>query len=180
MRILKENTAALIIDMQERLFPHIYQNQQLQKNCAILIKGLKLLEIPLLLTEQYSKGLGATIAPIQILLEENTPLEKMAFSCCGSEDFMKNLQAVNKKFVVICGIEAHVCVQQTVIDLLEKNYQPVVIADCISSRKEADKNIALERMRQAGAVITSYESILFELCRVAGTEQFKQISKLVK
>jgi len=180
MRILKENTLGLVIDYQERLLPHIYENQQLLENTAILIEGLKALAIPLFLTEQYRKGLGPTTPEIRNLFSPFNPMEKVSFSCCDDQDFAKALAETGQKSVVICGIEAHVCVMQTAIDLVKNHYVPVVVEDCISSRKPQDKQTALKRMRQEGVIITSCESILFELCRFAGTAQFKAISKLVK
>ncbi len=180
MRILREETAALCIDIQERLFPHIDGHEILQHNTRILLQGLQALDIPLLVTEQYRKGLGATIAPVQEIIPHFQPIEKLAFSCCGSDDFNAELKATGKLNVIVFGIETHVCVLQTALDLLEHGYRPVIVSDCVSSRRPSDKTVALERMRGAGCTITSYESILFELCRVAGTATFKTISRLVK
>jgi len=180
MRILRENTLGLVIDYQERLLPHIYENQQLLANTMVLIEGLKALEIPLIVTEQYRKGLGITVPEIKNLFSPFNPMEKVSFSCYDDQGIGKALAATGQKSVVICGIEAHVCVLQTAIDLMENNYMPVVVADCISSRKPDDKQTAIKRMRQEGIIITSCEAILFELCRAAGTDQFKTISKLVK
>ncbi len=180
MRIINEEIVGLIIDIQERLLPHIDENKKLIANVSILLEGLKVLEIPVLITEQYRKGLGPTVAEVEEKLLYFNPLEKMTFSCCDDNGFIAELEKVERKNVIICGIESHVCVLQTTIDLLAKGYQPVVVADCISSRKQQDKEVAIERMRQEGAVITTYESILFELARVSGTEKFKAISKLVK
>lgn len=180
MRILVENTAGLIIDIQERLYPFIYDNEQLTRNTEILIKGLKALEVPLIVTQQYTKGLGETIVPIAEALGEFEYLEKTAFSCCDDGGFSAELEGLDRKYIIVTGIEAHVCVLQTTIDLLEKDYVPVVVEDCISSRRPNDKKTAVERMRREGAVITTYESILFELLRYSGTDTFKAISKLVK
>lgn len=180
MRIKVEESAGLIIDIQEKLLPHISEHHQLARNTEILISGLKILEVPLIVTEQYVKGLGPTIAPISDLLIDNQSIEKMSFSCCDEELFTNKINKLEKKVIIIAGIEAHVCVLQTVIDLLEKGFRVVVIEDCVSSRSLSNKNNAIERMRQEGAIISSYESILFELTRVSGTEKFKAISKLVK
>jgi nicotinamidase-related amidase len=180
MRILKEQTAGLVIDIQERLFPFIYENETLTRNAEILVKGLQALAVPIVVTEQYTKGLGPTILPLQQLFGDAKPLEKMAFSCCDDQAFMHQLDALQKKFIVITGIESHVCVLQTTIDLLEKNYIPVVVEDCVSSRRLNDKIMAINRMRRMGAVITTYESVLFELLRYSGTDEFRIISKLVK
>jgi nicotinamidase-related amidase len=107
-------------------------------------------------------------------------IEKTAFSCCDEPAFTSALAALHKQFVLIAGIESHVCVLQTVIDLLERGYQPVLVEDCVSSRKEGDKDISVHRMLKEGALVTTYESILFELCRFSGTDAFRAISKLVK
>lgn len=180
MRIHRENTTGLIIDIQERLFNHIHQNEALKKNVRILIQGLRLLDIPLLVTEQYSKGLGETIPEVKDLIGEFRPIEKITFSCCDESRFLRELNMLNRKYVILAGIEAHVCVLQTVLDLVENGYVPVLVEDCISSRKLNDKTIGIERMRQEGSIITTYESVLLELCRVAGTETFKKISGLIK
>ena len=180
MRILKENTLGLVIDIQERLLPHIHQYEKMLSNTTILIDGLKVLNIPLLITEQYRKGLGPTVNEIQNKFDDFAPLEKMTFSCCDEDGFNRKLKELDRKNVIIFGIEAHVCVLQTALDLISDGYQPVVISDCISSRSIDDKLIAIERMRKEGAIVSSYESILFELARISGTEAFKAISKLVR
>lgn len=180
MRILTENTAGLVIDIQERLLPHIFEHEKILRNVEILLEGFSILDVPIIVTEQYRKGLGPTLNEVQDKILKFEPREKMTFSCCDDQAFVLEMEAVKRKNVVICGIETHVCVLQTSIDLLAKGYQPVVVEDCVSSRKENDKKIAIGRMRQEGAIITSYESILFELTRMSGTETFKSISKLVK
>jgi len=180
MRILKHQSTGLIIDIQERLFPHIHDSSVVAHHTAILIKGFRALDIPILLTQQYTKGLGDTIPAIRVAMGEYDILEKISFSCCDDPGFMGAINKLGNRYVIIAGIEAHVCVFQTTLDLVENGYQPVVVEDCISSRKANDKKVAVERMRQEGAIITTYESILFELCRYAGTEEFKKISQLVK
>lgn len=180
MRILREQTAGLIIDIQERLFPLIHEHENIARNSGILIRGLQALNVPVIVTQQYTKGLGPTISPLMELFSQPSPIEKMAFSCCDEDSFMTGLSALNKRFVIISGIETHVCVLQTTIDLLEKNYVPVVIEDCVSSRRLNDKQIAISRMRKEGALISTYESVLFELLRWSGTDDFRAISKLVK
>jgi nicotinamidase-related amidase len=179
-RILKEDTAAIVIDVQERLYPLIYENEKTSKNMVTLIKGLKILNIPLIVTQQYTVGLGSTIAPIKDALGDYSHIEKKAFSCCGDTAFMDALNKLNRKNVILMGIESHVCVLQTALDLLDKGFVPVLIEDCVSSRKLNDKLIAVERMRSEGTVVSTYESILFELTMVSGTEVFKGISRLVK
>jgi nicotinamidase-related amidase len=180
MRILKENTVGLIIDFQERLLPHMHERQQLLENTKTLIKGLNALDVPLLVTEQYRKGLGATVPEISDLFAPFHFLEKVAYSCCDDQGCAEALAATGRKYVLIAGIEAHVCVMQTAVDLMGKGCMPVLVADCVSSRKPGDSQTAISRMRQEGVIVTSCESILFELCRFAGTDQFRTISKLVK
>lgn len=180
MRINPHHAMGLVIDIQERLFPHIDDNDGLAQRCSILIQGLKLLGIPLVVTEQYVRGLGSTIAPISEALGTYTALEKMSFSCCADSTVQGVLMGSSKHTVIICGIEAHVCVMQTVLDLRAQGNTVVVVEDCIGSRKPNDKRVALERMQCAGAVLATYESILFELCGVSGTDTFKAISRLVK
>ena len=180
MRILKDRTAALIIDIQERLYPFIFESEKLTKNVSQLIEGLKIIGIPIFVTEQYVKGLGPTIEPLASLLGSNLRIEKMSFSCCDEPRVMEGIAVTGKENIIIAGIESHVCVLQTVTDLKRNGYHPVVVEDCVSSRTENDKKMAIERMRQEGAIITTCESILFELLRYSGTEQFRGISRLVK
>lgn len=180
MRILKEDTIGLFIDIQEKLFPHMQEMDQLEQNLITLSAGLKVLEIPFLVTEQYPKGLGITILPLKMAFCDYLAIEKMSFSCCDEPRFTNTLSAADRKNVILCGIETHVCLLQTALDLLQAGYQPIVLEDCVSSRKISDKHTAIERMRQEGVIISSLESILFELTRFSGTETFKAISKLVK
>jgi nicotinamidase-related amidase len=179
-RLKRNETAAIVIDVQEKLFPLIHEHDQLAKNMSILIQGLKILGIPLLVTQQYTKGLGETISTIKEAIGDYRHIEKMSFSCCGDEGFMSELKKLNKKNVILMGIESHVCVLQTALDLIAENFQPVLIEDCVSSRKPNDKRIAVKRIKQAGAIVSTYESILFELTEVSGTDLFKSIVKLVK
>ncbi len=179
MRILKEKTIGLVVDVQEKLLPHMEESSIITLNIKKLVEGMNILKIPMMLTEQYKKGLGATIPALQEIMEYE-PVEKIAFSCFEEMALRMKLENMDRNFVVIAGIEAHVCILQTAIDLKEKGYQPVVVEDCVSSRKINDKKIAMDRMKNSGIIITTYESILFELCRYAGTEQFKNISRLVK
>ena len=180
MRINRESSAGLLIDIQEKLFPHMEEKDTLLKNTMKLIEGLKVLHVPLVITEQYPKGLGSTIEEIGTLVDQDQAIEKISFSCCDEPAVMQNLTMRSRKTIIICGIEAHVCVLQTVIDLQNSGFTAVVVEDCISSRNKNDKAIAVDRMRAEGAVITTCESILFELARVAGTDEFKSISRLVK
>ncbi|TAJ06914.1 isochorismatase family protein [Marinilabiliaceae bacterium JC017] len=180
MRVIKENTISLLIDVQERLFPHIHEHVTLKKNLEILLAGLKTLNVPVIVTEQYKKGLGETIDDIEVLVEQCPHAEKVAFSCCDEPGVIEKIEISTKRFVIIAGIESHICVLQTAIDLKERGFTPVVVEDCVGSRTAENKRIAMDRLRQEEVIVTSYESILFELCRKAGTDAFKTISKLVK
>jgi nicotinamidase-related amidase len=180
MRILKERCAAIIIDVQERIFPVIHENEKLAKNIAILVQGLKVMGIPIFVSEQYVKGLGPTIETVAIHLPNVGRVEKVSFSCCDEPRILEGIAISGKENIILAGIESHVCVLQTVIDLKRNGYHPVVVEDCISSRNPNDKIVALERMRQEGTIITTYESLLFELLRYSGSEQFRAVSRLVK
>lgn len=180
MRILKDRTVALIIDIQERLYPFIFENERLIKNVVKLIEGLKIIGIPIFVTEQYVKGLGSTIETVANVLGSQSRIEKISFSCCDESRVMEGIATSGKEDIIITGIESHVCILQTTIDLIHNGYHPVVVEDCVSSRHENDKRMAIERMREEGAIITTCESVLFELLRFSDSKQFKEISRLVK
>jgi len=180
MRILRENSIGLVIDIQERLVPAMEENEVLVENCKKLIQGLQILGVPMLVTQQYTKGLGETIEDVKALFADFHYIEKKDFSCYEEPVFAEKLALSGAKNVIICGIESHVCVLQTALDLKEAGYTPVVVSDCISSRSFDNLDLAAERFRHEGIMMTSYESILFELTRSAGAPGFKEISKLVK
>lgn len=180
MRIRRENTIAVAIDIQERLFPVMHEKERLLQNCGILLKGLKELEVPLVVSQQYTKGLGPTLAEIQEIISDFTYLDKTEFSCCDAPEIMDQIGRYGAKNILLFGIESHVCVLQTAVDLKEKDYNPVVVMDCVSSRNPANMELARERFRHEQILMASYESILFELTRKAGSEEFKAISRLVR
>lgn len=180
MRILLNETAAALIDIQEKLFPHMADGQTMLQNSLQLIDGFKVLGVPMLVTQQYTRGLGPTIAPVTEKFADFSFIEKIAFSCCDEAEFMDQLDHLDRRNIILFGIETHVCVLQTCIDLKKQGFQPVVVEDCVTSRRLSDKATAIERMRTEGAIITTMESILFELTRFAGTDVFKSISKIVK
>jgi nicotinamidase-related amidase len=180
MRIEKENTIGLVIDMQERLFPVMSNRDDLLANCITLLIGLQELSVPLLVTQQYTKGLGETLPEIVSVVNDFAYVEKTTFSCYDEPDFVEKLESSNARNVLICGIESHVCVLQTAVDLKAAGYNPIIILDAVCSRAEKSLKIALERFRYEGILITSVESILFELTRGAKAPEFKAISKLVK
>ncbi len=178
--LVRENTSLLLIDIQERILKVMQKPETVIQNALKLIKGFKLLNIPIFYTEQYPKGLGSTTPRLQKELEGLSAIQKMSFSCFGASNFFTRLKDNNVNQVVIGGIESHVCVQQTVLDLIANGFQCNVAADAVSSRHEPDYKFALERMRAHGAEITTTESILFELLEYSGTEEFKAISKIIK
>lgn len=176
----KEDTALLIIDIQERILGVMQNKEALIENNLKLIKGCKILSVPIFYTEQYPKGLGETAASLKAELENYEAIQKMTFSCYAAGDLFETLESQKIKQVIVSGIESHVCVQQTVLDLLANGFQVDLAADAVSSRKETDYKIALERMRNNGAEVTTTESVLFELLNICGTDEFKSVSKLVK
>ncbi|MCT7548171.1 hydrolase [Aliarcobacter butzleri] len=180
MRIRVEDALFCLVDVQERLFPHIGNKEILEKNLLTLVKGLKVLNVPFIVNEQYKKGIGETIPSLKELVETYSSYEKTTFSCCQNDETMKAIKNANKKVVIVAGIETHVCVLQTCIDLLENGFKVVLVTDCCSSRKENDTKFAIKRLIQAGAIPTTYESILFELTLDAKNPCFKEISSLVK
>ena len=180
MRILHEESVAVIVDIQEKLLPHIHEGDVILKNCIKLTEGLKSLSVPVIITQQYTRGLGPTVPSIVNMFPEFSHIEKTSFSCYDEPAFKEKIVSLGRKNIILCGIESHVCVLQTCIDLLDAGFRPIVVDDCVSSRNPNEKRIAIERMRQEGARVTTMESILFELTRRAGSETFKKISGIVK
>lgn len=180
MRITKENTVGLVIDIQEKLYPVMWEKENLLNNCKILLDGLSELKIPTLVTQQYTKGLGETVPEIKSSIAKFEYTEKRDFSCCDEPVVSEKLKATGAKNVIICGIESHVCVLQTAVDLKEAGFNPIVVMDCVSSRTKENIELAKDRFRFEGIMMTSFESILFELTRTSGASEFRSISKLVK
>ncbi len=178
--LTQENSALLLIDVQEKLIRAMYEKEILQDNVVRLVKGAQILGIPILWSEQNPKGLGETVPEVKDLLTDFKPVAKFSFSCCGELDFVRQLEASGKKTALVCGMESHVCVYQTVADLLKSGYEVEVVADAVSSRTLENKQIGLEKSRLMGAQITSVETALFELMRTAGHQKFKEIQKIVK
>jgi len=179
--MLKTETSVLVsIDLQEKLVRAMYQKVKLIENSCKLISGMHLLEVPVICTEQNPKGLGSTIPEISSLFSDFSPMPKFSFSCCGDSEFMKAIGELDRNQVLIAGIEAHVCVYQTSVDLLHMGYEVQVVTDCISSRTTENLNTTIERLIQEGVKITSTEMVLFELLGKAEGNIFKEISKIVK
>ena len=184
MRITVDKAACLVVDYQEKLVPAMAGKEALMENSVKLIKGLRLLGVPITITGQYTRGLGLNLPEIFQAAGTEEYVDKLTFSAYEAEEVKAALggraEDAGPTAVIVCGIEAHVCVLQTCIDLKEAGYQPVLVTDCIASRKEADKETALRRAQQEGVLLTTSEAILFELTRKAGSEVFKEISRLVK
>ncbi len=175
-----ENTALVIVDIQQKLLPAVANNQELAANCVKLIKGLQILEVPIVWVEQMPDKIGGTIPEIAELFNKGkTPISKSSFSCCGSADFLGTIKDLNKENLLVIGIEAHVCVYQTVAQLLQNNYNVEVIEDGISSRAVTNKETAIRKMIQLGAKSSSVEMALFELMQDFKHPNFKQISKII-
>lgn len=180
MRAFADETAVLVVDYQEKLVPVMNNNLEFVHNSAILLKGLTALDVPVIMTQQYTRGLGETVSEIRDIEGMPDAFDKVAFSCLADEAISEALDRLNVKNVVVCGCEAHICVLQTVIDLIAEEYNVYLVSDCIASRQDKDKEAALVRAEQEGAWITTYEAILFELLGRAGSSQFKTISALIK
>ena len=161
-RLTPQNSALMVVDLQEKLINLMPRRAELIGAIQKLISAARVLKLPTLVTAQYIKGLGPICKEIVEATPGITPMEKMAFSCCGSEEFMRTVKDQQRQRIILCGIEAHVCIQQTAIDLM-KDYFVYVVADAIGSRHWHDHKVAVERMRDCGAVITTVESAVFEL-----------------
>ncbi len=174
--------ALLVIDIQEKLLPPIFQKEQLVRNSQLLIRLAGVLNIPAVLTAQYPKGLGNTVPEVAALLPETQVIEKLAFSCFSSDAFCATLKRLpgNRTTVLLCGMESHICVAQTALAALREGYLVHVASDAVSSRSEWNWKVGLERMRAAGAVISSTEMIIYEALRSSGTSAFKDMLQHLK
>ncbi len=177
--LTKEDTVLLIIDVQERLSAAMEYGDKVIDNTDVLIKTSKDMEIPILVTEQYPKGLGSTVEQLADNLDKNSTYEKITFTGC-IEQVNSDLKQLGRKKVIIVGMETHVCVLQTARDLLADGYQVFVVSDAVCSRTKQDYRTALELMRDMGAVVTTTEIVCFDLLKKAGTPLFKKVSKLIK
>lgn len=170
---------AIAIDYQSHILPPMFEKEKLIETSVKLLKGLVILDVPIYLTQQYTKGLGDTVEEITDAADTKAYTDKLRFSACPD---LINIIPKNSErpWAIVCGIEAHVCVLQTLLDLKDAGYLPALVADCTSSRKAFDRDMAIGRARDAGIIITTYEALLFELLKKAGSDSFKAISRLVK
>jgi nicotinamidase-related amidase len=175
-----DTAAVLVIDVQEKLAAAIYRREALMEGLRKLIRGTQVLGIPVWLTEQNPRGLGPTVPEVAELLPGEAALPKFAFSCLGDESIAAELAGSGRTQFLLCGMEAHVCVYQTAAGMVAAGYEVQVVADAVSSRTPENRQIGLDRARAAGAGITSVETALFELLRVAEGSRFKDILRIVK
>jgi len=176
----KNSTALLIIDIQEKLAAVMKVKDLVITNSLHLIELAKIQHIPIILTEQYPKGIGQTVEEIRNALPEYKPIEKLTFSCCDEQGFISEIRKLNKQTIIVAGMETHVCVLQTCIGLLRDGFNVYVVQDAICSRNKENWKTGIQFMRDAGAVITSTETVLFQLLKIAGTDDFKTIIKRIK
>jgi len=173
------DTALLVMDMQEKFSPVIWQWEEVRDNVVKMIKAADILHLPVILTEHYPEGLGPIVPEILAAAEGRPIVKKTTFSCCN-EDLMARLRREWIKTILLCGIETHVCIMQTALDFLAVGFAVHVIADATSSRAQQNRQLALERIRAAGGIISSVEMALFELLKQSGTSEFRAILQLVK
>lgn len=176
----RDSSVLLVVDIQERLLPAIDGGTEVVRHAGRIIRAAEVLGVPVLATEQYPKGLGPTVEPIRGTLDPAAVFEKLTFSACGAEGLLERLRGLGRGQVVVAGIESHICVQQTVLELLAEGLDVYLAADAVGSRRASDRAVALDRARQAGAVVTTTEAVMFEWLAVAGTDEFKAVSRLVR
>ncbi|KTD08086.1 hydrolase [Legionella jamestowniensis] len=177
MLLEREQSCVLLIDVQEKLAPHVKEPEKILERCAWIIRLATELKIPMLVSEQYPKGLGHTVEPLKSLTAHYQTNEKVHFSCFRESSCKQNLESLARKQLVLIGIETHVCVLQTAMDLNKAGYDVFVVVDAVSSRAEIDHKYGLKRMKQAGIQLVTSEMVFFEWVGQAGTEEFKGLSK---
>jgi nicotinamidase-related amidase len=180
MLIHREQSLLLIVDIQEKLAPAILNADMVVANAAKLIHAAKHLSVPMLASEQYPKGLGRTIPTLRELLPPETLFDKTHFSCLGESGMAERLQQQQRRQIIVCGMEAHVCVLQTALDIKAAGFTTIVVADAVSSRRSESCELGLARMRDAGVTIVTTEMVLFEWIGQAGTQEFKALLPLIK
>lgn len=176
----KDNAVLVIIDIQDRLAAAMKVKDEVIKNCQNMIELSKMVNFPIVVTEQYPKGLGQTVTEIKDALPAYQPIEKLTFNCCENPAFLSEIKKLNKKNIILTGMETHICVLQTCIGLLNEGFNVHIVRDAVSSRAKENWKTGIEFMRDAGAVITCTETVLFQILKVAGTEEFKAISRRIK
>ena len=176
----RSDSFLVVVDIQEPFLRTMFDRETVVENARKLISAAKVLDLPVLVTLQNAERMGDTVPEVKELLPPHEPMDKMSFSCCGDPEFNRRVEALGCKTAILTGIEAHICVSQTAHDLLAQGYKVHVPEDAVCSRREANWRAGLEKMRQSGAGITSTEAVIFELLGCAGTDEFRQILKMVK
>jgi nicotinamidase-related amidase len=182
-RLIRSEAFLVVIDVQEKLMPAIHDHEGIERNLDRLVRGMKVLDIPSILTEQYVQGLGPTVPSVRAAFEATSgyvPIGKMSFSAFGDPEFVTATRNLHRKQAIVAGIETHVCVYQTASDFLINGYEVTIVADAVSSRTAQNKEIAIRRLLSEGATISSTEMVLFELTVNSGTDEFREISRLIK
>ena len=178
--LTSNNTVLVVMDVQDSLLKVMHNKDEFLDGIEKLIKGASALNVPIVWTEQVPDKLGVTARKISSLLGNSYPISKSTFSGCGNQLFIQKLEDLHCTDILLCGLETHVCIYQTAVDLLRYNYNPQVVADAVTSRTALNKTIGLEKMRTAGVQLTSTETALFELVKSADSKEFKEILNLVK
>ena len=180
MLFTRDNSAILLIDYQEKFVPVLQDNEWIVKNIKLLLAGANIYKVPIIVSEQVPEKLGSTISDFKPFLSDSEFVSKKTMSCCGQAGFVEKLK--NKKInkIAVCGIEAHVCVLQTSLDLLNNGFQVHLVCDAITTIVKHNRDIAIEKMKSAGVIVSSVETILFEMAYEAGSEEFKQLQGLFK
>jgi nicotinamidase-related amidase len=180
MKLERDRAALVVVDVQEAFRPAVLDFDEVVRNVGTLAAGARALSVPILVTEQYPKGLGHTVAELEEPLDGVEPIDKVCFSAAGSDEFNHALAASGRDQVLLCGIESHVCVNQTADDLIGRGIVVHVAQDAVTSRTDENRRLGVHKMERTGAVVTSVETALFELLGAAGTPEFKEIQRLVK
>ena len=180
MRLKASEAVLVIVDVQERLAAVMERREQVEAAIGVLIRAARLHDIPIVVTQQYTRGLGPTVEAITSKLDDVEPVEKIFFSCCGEEPFMRTLDALGRRKVILTGMEAHICVLQTALDLIDGDYTIHLPWDAVCSRADGNRDVAMRFLERAGAIVTSSETAVFQILEKAGTPEFKEISSLLK
>ena len=180
MLLSSDQSCLLMVDMQEKLLPVTDGPETVADNCTILMKAAARMSVPILISEQYPKGLGYTLPDLISISGQNEAVKKLTFSCMGEDTYVQRFDEIARCQAVIAGIETHVCVLQTAFDLIERGHDTFVVADAVTSRTPLNRQTALDRMKEAGVTIVTTEMVVFEWLRIAGTPEFKELSALVR
>ena len=180
MLLNRDQSALIVVDYQERLAPAMHDLEATLARAMTLIETAHRLDVPVLLTEQYPKGLGPSVAPLATMVAADCRVEKIEFSAAANSGFRRRLEALDRQEVVVCGIEAHVCVLQTVLELSHQGYRAILVRDACTSRRTVDAEAAFARAAVAGVEVVTTEMVAFEWLRHAGTDEFRAVSRLIK